>query len=108
MAGLPSVADGVVYFGVQNDASRGSVYALDASTGAVQWRFTTPLPTAGEFPAAPAVEQGVVYVAFAHTVAFENPTSSIYALDATTGAGRCAGSCTIARMRTPRLRWRRE
>src|SRR5258706_13565854 len=41
MGDLPSVADGVVYFGVQNDAFRGSVYALDASTGVVHWRGCT-------------------------------------------------------------------
>src|SRR5262249_45190419 len=37
---------------------------------------------------APAVEHGVVYVAFVRSGPFESPTSSIYALDATTGTVR--------------------
>jgi outer membrane protein assembly factor BamB len=81
----PVVANGVVYADSEGDQS---VYALDTISGAVHWRFTAPFPTAGEFPAAPAVEQGVAYVVFVHSGAFANPTSSIYALDATTGAVR--------------------
>ncbi len=81
----PVVANGVVYADSEADQS---VSALDASTGAVRWRFTAPFPTAGEFPAAPTVEQGVVYAVFVHNGAFASPTSSIYALDATTGAVR--------------------
>jgi outer membrane protein assembly factor BamB len=81
----PVVANGMVYADSEGDQS---IYALDASTGVVRWRFTAPFPTAGEFPAAPAVERGVVYAVFVHNGAFENPTSSIYALDASTGAVR--------------------
>lgn len=81
----PVVANGVVYADSEGDQS---VYALDANSGAVRWRFTTPFPMSGEFPAAPAVEQGVVYAVFVHSGSFERPTSSIYALDAATGALR--------------------
>lgn len=81
----PVVANGVVY---ANSEVGQSVYALDAGTGAVRWQFTAPFPTAGEFPAAPAVEHGVVYAVFVHNGAFATPTSSLYALDTTTGAVR--------------------
>src|SRR5260221_2190261 len=84
LVGVPAITNGVVYIGSTDDAFS----ALDASTGAVRWRFTAPFPTAGEFPAAPTVEQGVVYAVFVHNGAFASPTSSIYALDATTGAVR--------------------
>ena len=50
----PAVANGVVYVG-SND---GNVYALNASTGAMLWSYTT----GGGVYSSPAVANGVVYV----------------------------------------------
>ena len=48
----PTVLNGVVYFGSEDD----SVYALNASTGALLWKFTT-----GNYvESSPAVANGVV------------------------------------------------
>jgi outer membrane protein assembly factor BamB len=80
----PVVANGVVYADSEGDQS---VYALDATTGAVRWRFTHPLSD-NEFPEAPAVEQGLVYVVSARNQVFGSAHSSIDALDASTGAVR--------------------
>ncbi len=68
----PAVVNGVVYVGSD---SNGSVYALNASTGAQLWSFAT-----GEsLLASPAVANGVVYVE-------QYGGSNLYALDASTGA----------------------
>jgi len=48
------VANGVVYIG----SGGGGVYALNAGTGALLWRYTT----GGSVESSPAVANGVVYV----------------------------------------------
>ena len=66
----PTVTNGVVYVGSWDY----NVYALNASTGAMQWNYTT-----GDGVAyLPAVANGVVYVG--------SEDSTGYALDASTGA----------------------
>ena len=50
----PAVANGVVYVGSDDD----NVYALNASTGAKLWSYTT----GGYVDSSPAVANGVVYV----------------------------------------------
>jgi len=68
----PAVSGNAVFFG----SSDGNVYALDAATGAVRWKFKT-----GEVVhASPAVVDGTVYVGSWDT--------NFYALDAATGAER--------------------
>ncbi len=71
ISSAPAVANGMVYV-----ASYGPVVALDASTGATVWTFST---YRGGFLSSPAVANGVVFVA-SHT------TAIVYALDASTGA----------------------
>jgi len=66
----PAVVNGVVYFG--SDDNR--VYALDASTGALVWRYTTGYIV----QSSPAVVNGVVYVG--------SGDGNMYALNASTGA----------------------
>ena len=68
----PAVVDGVVYAG----SGDGSVYALDARTGTLRWRFRTR----DVVHTSPAVANGVVYAG-----SFDR---SLYALDARTGALR--------------------
>jgi outer membrane protein assembly factor BamB len=80
----PVVANGVVYADSEGDQS---VYALDATTGALRWQFLPP-PSDNGFPEAPAVERGVVYVVSGHNEPLGSAHGSIYALDATTGALR--------------------
>ncbi|MGZ3600068.1 MAG: outer membrane protein assembly factor BamB family protein [Ktedonobacterales bacterium] len=80
----PVVANGVVYADSEGDQS---VYALDATTGALRWQFTGA-PSDNEFPEAPAVEQGMVYVVFGHNEPFGSVHGSVYALEASTGAVR--------------------
>jgi outer membrane protein assembly factor BamB len=65
----PAVAGGKVYFG----SGDGNVYALDANTGVVQWRFSTK----DVVHASPAVINGIVYVG--------SWDSNLYAIDAETG-----------------------
>ncbi len=66
----PAVANGVVYIGSYDH----NVYALNASTGAKLWSYTT-----GQFvDASPAVANGVVYIA--------SEDGNMYALNASTGA----------------------
>ena len=50
----PAVVDGVVYVGSDD----GNVYALNASSGAKLWNYTT----GGDVYSSPAVVGGVVYV----------------------------------------------
>ena len=68
----PAVVNGVVYVGSD---SNGSVYALNASTGAQLWSFAT----GSSLLASPAVANGVVYVE-------QYGGSNLYALNASTGA----------------------
>ena len=65
----PVVADGAVYFG----SGDGNVYALDASTGALRWRFAT----GDVVHASPAFVTGTIYVG--------SWDSYLYALNAATG-----------------------
>lgn len=66
----PVVSAGTVYFGSGDN----HVYAVDASTGALKWKFKT----GDVVHASPAVSDGVVYVG-----GFD---AGFYALDGTTGA----------------------
>ncbi len=68
----PVVANGAVYFG----SGDGNVYALDAVSGAMRWKFTT----GDVVHASPAFADGVVYVG--------SWDSWFYAIDATTGKER--------------------
>jgi len=68
----PVVANGTVYFG----SGDGNVYALDAASGALRWKFAT-----GDIVhASPAFADGVVYVG--------SWDSWFYAIDAATGKER--------------------
>jgi eukaryotic-like serine/threonine-protein kinase len=66
----PAVVNGVVYVGCGD----GFMYALDASTGALRWKFAT----GDVVHVSPAVVDGVVY--------FGSWDTFFYALDAATGA----------------------
>lgn len=68
----PALANGMVYFG----SGDGNVYALDASNGALRWKFHT----GNVVHASPAVANGMVYVG--------SWDSYFYALDATSGQER--------------------
>ena len=68
----PAVAGGKVYFG----SGDGNVYAVDAQTGVLQWKF----PTKDVVHASPAVVNGVVYVG--------SWDGYFYAIDAETGQER--------------------
>jgi len=65
----PAVANGVVYVGSTDN----NIYALNAGTGALLWKYTT-----GAVQSSPAVANGVVYVA--------SEDYNVYALNASTGA----------------------
>jgi outer membrane protein assembly factor BamB len=65
----PAVADGLVYFG----SGDGNLYALEAETGRLKWKFATK----DVVHSSPAVAGGVVY--------FGSWDSYFYALDAATG-----------------------
>ncbi|HEX4450250.1 MAG TPA: PQQ-binding-like beta-propeller repeat protein [Kofleriaceae bacterium] len=66
----PAISDGAVYFG----SSDGNVYALDAATGALRWKFQT----GDVVHASPTVADGRVFVG--------SWDGNCYALDAATGA----------------------
>jgi outer membrane protein assembly factor BamB len=65
----PAVSDGLVYYG----SGDGNLYALDAATGQLKWKFAT----AGVVHSSPAVSDGVIY--------FGSWDSYLYALEAATG-----------------------
>ena len=65
----PALANGKVYFG----SGDGNVYAVDAASGVLQWKFQT----GDVVHASPAVVDGVVYIG--------SWDSYLYALDAETG-----------------------
>jgi eukaryotic-like serine/threonine-protein kinase len=69
LSSSPAVTNGKVYFG----SGDGNVYALDAQTGALAWKF----PTGDVVHASPAVVNGVVYIG--------SWDSFFYAIDAETG-----------------------
>jgi outer membrane protein assembly factor BamB len=66
----PAVVDGAVYFG----GGDGKVYAVDASSGTLKWKFKT----GDVVHSSPAVSGGIVYIGSWDTY--------FYALDAATGA----------------------
>ncbi len=68
----PAVADGKVYFG----SGDGGVYAVDAETGVLQWKFST----GGVVHASPAVANRTVFIG--------SYDSRLYAIDADTGRQR--------------------
>ena len=70
----PAVADGKVFFG----SGDGNIYAADAETGVLQWKF----PTKDVVHASPAVVNGVVYAG--------SWDSYLYAIDAATGQQKWA------------------
>jgi len=65
----PAVANGKVYFG----SGDGNVYAVDAQTGAVVWKF----PTKDVVHSSPAIVNNIVYIG--------SWDSYLYAIDADTG-----------------------
>lgn len=65
----PAVVDGRVYFG----SGDGNVYAIDAATGVMQWKFATQ----DVVHASPAVSGGTVYIG--------SWDGNFYAIDAATG-----------------------
>ncbi len=65
----PTVANGVGYFGTE----RGTIYAVDAYTGAQKWNYSIGFP----IKATPAVATGKVYTG--------SDDGNVYALDASTG-----------------------
>ncbi|MFZ0705003.1 MAG: PQQ-binding-like beta-propeller repeat protein [Candidatus Korobacteraceae bacterium] len=70
IASSPAVANGIVYFG----ANYGNVWAVNATTGILVWRYAT-----GDIVvSSPAVANGVVYIG--------SEDNSVYALDAGSGA----------------------
>jgi outer membrane protein assembly factor BamB len=75
----PAVADGVVYIGSWD----GSLFALDAATGAERWRFTTPEDSSPG--ASPAVADGVVYIGSATSGIISTNPGGFYAIDARSG-----------------------
>jgi len=68
----PAVANGKVYFG----SGDGNVYAVDAATGLLQWKF----PTKDVVHASPSIANGIVYIG--------SWDSRLYAIDAETGQER--------------------
>jgi eukaryotic-like serine/threonine-protein kinase len=68
----PAVAAGKVFFG----SGDGNVYAIDAKSGLLQWKFTT----GDVVHASPAVANGIVYVG--------SWDGNFYAIDAATGQQR--------------------
>jgi eukaryotic-like serine/threonine-protein kinase len=68
----PAIWNGAVYFG----SGDGNVYALDAGTGALKWKFKT----GDVVHASPAIADGTVFIG--------SWDSFFYALDAATGAQR--------------------
>ena len=70
LASSPAVANGMVYVGSLDD----NIYALNATTGALLWSYTTGSIVASS----PAVANGMVYVG--------SEDDNVYALNATTGA----------------------
>src|SRR5580765_3346888 len=70
----PVVANGVVYFG----SGDGNLYALDAATGDLRWKFKT----GDVVHASPALADGVLF--------FGSWDSYFYAVDAATGKEKMA------------------
>jgi outer membrane protein assembly factor BamB len=79
--GSPAVAGGVVYVGDDN----GIMYAIDAATGTLRWKISTPGPGTS-IVARPTVTGGTVYIG--------SENNDVYALDAATGAVRWKANTT--------------
>jgi eukaryotic-like serine/threonine-protein kinase len=76
----PAVVDGVVYAGGANgDESAGTLYAIDAETGAEVWRHETGYALSDS---SPAVVDGVIYIGGGNG---EETAGALYAIDATSG-----------------------
>lgn len=73
MRSPPTIVDGTVYVGSMGGVSSG-VYAVDAATGSLQWKFTEPEDWVR---ASPSVVDGTVYAG--------SRDGTLYALDAATG-----------------------
>ncbi len=71
----PAVANGVVYIGLDN----GSLLALNATTGILQWSYDASINSKYAFYSSPAIANGIVYDAAAGL------NAKMIALDATTG-----------------------
>lgn len=68
----PAIVGNTVYY-----ACRDRLYALDAETGRVIWRYPTDQPLNAQFRSTPAVADGIVYVGATD--------GNLYALSATSG-----------------------
>jgi len=73
VSGLPTVANGMVFVGSEDQ----SVYAFDAATGAKRWSFAT---TGQIVRSSPAVVGGALYIG--------SDDTKLYALDASSGTSR--------------------
>ncbi len=83
----PTLSGDAVYFG----SGDGNVYALDALSGKLNWKFTT----GDVVHASPAVANGTVYIG--------SWDSYFYAIDAVTGQEKCASKRALTRRFT--IRW---
>ncbi len=83
----PIVADGKAYFGSMN----GTLYAVDALTGANKWEF----PTSGPILATVAYSNGVV--------ALPSMDGNLYGIDANTGTKRWQFSAKAGFMAAPKI-----
>jgi outer membrane protein assembly factor BamB len=87
----PVVVDGVVYVGVLEplqdlaleEMQEGAVYALDAASGNVRWRYSTGVLSATDI----AVANGIAYVATADDLG-QGARATLFALDTATGQER--------------------
>jgi len=79
----PTVVDGTAYIGDQgDDDDDATVYAIDATTGDVEWTFTDP----GDWVwSSPTVVDGVVYIGEGGAFETEDWDYSVFAIDAETG-----------------------
>ena len=73
----PLVADGVVYFGSEDQ----HLYALDSRTGREKWRFQTE----GAVWSSPALSNGVLYVGAGCLACDSSESRHLYAIDSQTG-----------------------
>jgi outer membrane protein assembly factor BamB len=92
--GSPIVDNGIVYIGTENgdNASGGSVYALQASSGSQLWHYTAQAGVS-----TPVVAGGIVYIAASPSYGGQH---TVAALDGMTGA-TCWSHTTDASMSIP-------
>jgi outer membrane protein assembly factor BamB len=67
------VAHGLLYFGGAGKDGKGSIYAFDRATGALEWRFATSAPVSSS----PVIAGRMVYIG--------SEDGAYYGLDALTG-----------------------